>query len=147
MSEDDSRVVEGAYDRHVLGRVGAICVVAAVAAAGSGCGVLPIGVAQCRFPAGAPLAFEGRASLRQLGLGEGDPDADLVGMAYVTRDPVPYSGSLPVGARPPPDQRAYCVIYDDGADVLSAHGSVPMDWLPPAPDTVSPSGTSPQPSH
>jgi hypothetical protein len=104
----------------------------------AGCGFLQSAAPlDCGFPDGTDLAFAGRTSLRQLALGDdsrlgdGRSTADLVGMVYVTRDPIPYAGSLPAGAHPPPDQRAYCAIYDEDAGIISAFGGVPVDWVPP----------------
>jgi hypothetical protein len=86
---------------------------------------------ECGFPDDAGLAFAGRTTLRRLGLSTDLPAADLSAMVYVTVEPVPFSGSVPNGAEPPPDQRAYCALFDDDAGLLSAHGGVPIDWSPP----------------
>jgi hypothetical protein len=102
----------------------------------AGCTLLPDRTtpAGCGFPEDAPLAFAGDASLAELGLGVGDGGAvtdATIGMIYVTRDPVPFTGSIPMTPNGPadvPDFRQYCADY---GDVMSL-GGVPDDWTPPA---------------
>jgi hypothetical protein len=114
-------------------RQGARLVAILLAATGVSCALVPLPAAplECGFREGTILAFAGRTTLRQLGLSADDPAADLNASVYVTAEPIPFSGSVPAGAEPPPDQRAYCALFDDGAGILSAHGGVPVDWRPP----------------
>ena len=114
-------------------RACAVLLAAWIATGTVACGLLPFPGAphECGFPDGTALAFAGQATLRQLGLSADLPAADLGATVYVTAEPVPFSGSVPAGAEPPADQRAYCALFDDEARMVSARGSVPVDWIPP----------------
>jgi hypothetical protein len=113
--------------------------IAILAASTAGCAWLspPEAPAGCGFPDGAALSFAGEASLNDLGLGEGTivaagaiTDAS-VGMIYVTRDAIPFAGSVPITPNGPAvvrDFRQYCADYGDAM----ALGGVPDDWTPPA---------------
>lgn len=114
-----------------LRRVGHVAVFLAATSASFGLLPFPSAPPDCGLPDGTALAFGGRTTLRQLGLSTDLPAADLGAMVYVTVEPVPFRGSVPAGAEPPPDQRAYCALFDDGAGMLSAHGGLPLDWVPP----------------
>ena len=114
-------------------RLRAALLTSALAAANMACGMVPFERAptECGFPEDTQLAFAGRSTLGRLDLTNDAPAADLPAMVYVTAVPVPFTGSIPHGADPPPDQRMYCALFDEGAEVLSAHGGVPVDWTPP----------------
>lgn len=95
-------------------------------------------------PAGGPIpfpecqvdeyAFIGEASLGAIGLAEmvGGPDANRVGMIWVTANPVAMPMPQPIGGGPVPEpaaSRFVCVQWPDGSGMGS---SVPDDWSPPA---------------
>jgi hypothetical protein len=113
-----------------MGRIGFLGLLLAVVVAASGCGLFG-GVSDCGFPAGTELAYSGRATLAELGLGAGDQDSNRNAMVYVTRDPIPHQGSVPMGGEPPPDRRAYCAIFEGNVGAISERGTAPDDWLPP----------------
>lgn len=97
-----------------------------------GCGWLsgPEAPSTCQFPDGAPLAFAGEATLNELGLGDGSNFDDRIGQIYVSRDPLPFTGSIPYVPGDPvvvPDHRQVCALYDDASSI----SSVPDDWTPP----------------
>jgi hypothetical protein len=113
--------------------------IAIVAASTAGCAWLsPEAPAGCGFPDGTALSFAGEASLTDLGLGERDivaagaiTDA-TVGMIYVTKDAIPFSGSVPDTPNGPaivPEFRQYCADFGDAMKM----GGVPDDWSPPPP--------------
>ena len=116
-----------------MNRLRAAFLASVLTATAVACGVLPSPRAPtgCGFPDDATLAYSGRTTLRRLGLSEDLPAADLPAMVYVTAEPIPFRGSIPNGAELPPDYRAWCAIYDDGAPMLTALGGVPIDWSPP----------------
>lgn len=99
----------------------------------AGCG-LPVVSAQapaeCGFPEYAALAYAGESSLAALGLGTNSRDDHEIGRIFVTRDRIPYAGSLPMTPTGPavvPDQRQYCALY---GETLSL-GGVPDGWAAP----------------
>lgn len=86
----------------------------------------------CGFPEGTVLAFAGEATLAQLQLDEQSNFDDRVGQIYVSRDKLPFSGSLPDTPNGPPvipDFRQFCALYGENATVM---GGVPDDWAPPS---------------
>jgi hypothetical protein len=98
-----------------------------------GCG-LPASTArapaECGFPDGASLAFAGETSLAALGLDTGSSGDHAIGRIFVTRDRIPFTGSLPntpAGPAVVPDQRQYCALYRETVSL----GGVPDDWTVP----------------
>lgn len=89
-------------------------------------------------------AFAGESTLAAIGLGDfaGGPDANKVGMIWVTAGPVAMGGP-PGGPGLPPDMpvgRMVCVQWPDGSGMA---GTIPDDWVPPAVALGSgPSGAS-----
>ena len=80
------------------------------------------------------LAFAGESTLAAIGLGEfaGGPDANKVGMIWVTAGPASVDMPMPVGGGKDPAiaaQRMVCVQWPDGSGMA---GSIPDDWVPPA---------------
>jgi len=103
-----------------------------------GCGPLPPAPdreapPECRFPAGTPLAFAERATLRE-GLDDAGPYRDLPGTLYVTADRVNAPGTD--FSR---NERLYCFVFAAVGPVplgvpapdRTAYGMVPADWQPP----------------
>ncbi len=81
-------------------------------------------------------AFAGESTLAAIGLGDfaGGPDANKVGMIWVTAGPASIDGPMPVpagGGQDPamPAQRMVCVQWPDGSGMA---GNIPDDWVPPA---------------
>jgi hypothetical protein len=99
----------------------------------AGCGLPVVSVrapAECGFPEDAALAYAGESSLAALGLGTNSSDDQAIGRIFVTRDRIPFTGSLPMTPTGPavvPDQRQYCSVYDDTLSL----GGVPDDWAAP----------------
>ncbi len=99
----------------------------------TGCALLtgPDAPAACGFPERTPLAYAGESSLVALDLADGRTTFDdAVGQIYVTQDPVPFTGSIPITPNGPanvPDFRQYCAIYRDATSL----GGVPDGWRPP----------------
>ena len=86
----------------------------------------------CGFPDRAALAYAGESSLEALGLGTNSSGDDEIGRVFVTRDRVPFTGSLPMTPAGPAfvqNQRQYCALYDDSVTL----GGVPDDWTAPLP--------------
>lgn len=82
-------------------------------------------------------AFAGETTLAALGMAEtvGGPDANRVGMVWVTAGPVDAEAFGPGGGpgfQPPPAQRAVCVEWPDGSGMMTL---VEDDWQPPGPLT------------
>jgi hypothetical protein len=130
-SEDLKTCVRTARRRRAL----ASSLGALLAASLSACGWLPSEEAPpgCAFPDGAALSFAGETSLAALGLADGSNFDNRIGRIYVSRDKLPYTGSIPIGVDGPvavPDVRQYCALY---ADDISALGGVPDGWSPPRP--------------
>jgi hypothetical protein len=99
----------------------------------AGCG-LPVvraqAPAECGFPEHAALAYAGESSLAALGLGTSSSDDHDIGRIFVTRDRIPFTGSLPMTPTGPavvPDQRQYCALYGEALSL----GGVPDDWAAP----------------
>jgi hypothetical protein len=122
----------------------AVLILAVVALLMAGCTqVVPLGGRAVAEPAVAPgepmifpecqtaeLAFAGESTLAAIGLGEfGGPDANKVGMIWVTAGPVAMPGPRGPGVVDPPEGRMVCVQFQDGS-VIS--GTIPDDWIPPA---------------
>ena len=81
-------------------------------------------------------AFAGESTLAAIGLGEfaGGPDANKVGMIWVTAGPASIDAPMPApagGGNDPamPAQRMVCVQWPDGSGMA---GNIPDDWVPPA---------------
>jgi hypothetical protein len=113
-------------------RWSALTVIALVLGA---CGMLPATAeapSECGFPEGAALSYAGETSLAALGVSrDNSGDGDLARI-FVTRDAVPYWGSLPNTPDGPPtvaDHRQYCAIHREWLRI----GGVADDWAPPAP--------------
>ncbi len=86
---------------------------------------------ECGFPEGTVLAFAGETTLAQLQLDEQSNFDDRVGQIYVSRDKLPFSGSVPITPNGPavvPDFRQFCALYGDDATLI---GGAPDDWAPP----------------
>ena len=89
---------------------------------------VPTPPADCDWALDTELAFAGEASLAELGLGAGNPFANLRGLAYVTAQPVDRGGA---------PQREYCLMVDGlpappGVEPPAGMtGSVPDGWRPP----------------
>lgn len=84
----------------------------------------------------AELAFAGESTLAAIGLGEfaGGPDANKVGMIWVTAGPVAMPGPGGPGMPAPvPEGRMVCVQWQDGSGMA---GTIPDDWVPPVGDAV-----------
>lgn len=77
------------------------------------------------------FAFSGETSLAAIGLDEfgGGPDAQRIGMVWVTADAVNIHGPgpMPPGMEPMID-RMVCVMWPDGSGMA---GPVPAGWEPP----------------
>lgn len=79
----------------------------------------------------AELAFAGESTLAALGLGEfaGGPDANKVGMIWVTAGPVAMPGPGGPGMPAPvPEGRMVCVQWPDGSGMA---GTISDEWVPP----------------
>ena len=101
-----------------------------------GVGVAEPGVAAMPFPEcqTAELAFAGESTLAAVGLAEfaGGPDANKVGMIWITAGPVAIDQPMPIGegkGAPAPAGRWVCVQWPDGSGMA---GNIPDDWAPPA---------------
>lgn len=97
----------------------------------AGPGVMPF--PECQT---AELAFAGESTLAAIGLGDfaGGPDANKVGMIWVTAGPASIGGPMPMPAGggkggDMPAQRMVCVQWPDGSGMA---GNIPDDWVPPA---------------
>jgi hypothetical protein len=82
----------------------------------------------------AELAFAGESTLAAVGLAEfaGGPDANKVGMIWITAGPVAVDQPMPIGegkGGPAPSGRWVCVQWPDGSGMA---GNIPDDWVPPA---------------
>ena len=86
----------------------------------------------------AELAFAGETTLAAIGLGDlagSGPDANKVGMIWVTAGPAAMEMPQPVPAGDEgkgaamPAGRMVCVQWPDGSGM---GGTVPDDWVPPA---------------
>ena len=106
---------------------------------GIGVGVAGPGVAPgaMNFPEcqTAELAFAGESTLAAVGLADfaGGPDANKVGMIWITAGPVAIDQPMPIGegkgGGPAPSGRWVCVQWPDGSGMA---GNIPDDWVPPA---------------
>ena len=101
-----------------------------------GVGVAEPGVAGMPFPEcqTAELAFAGESTLAAVGLAEfaGGPDANKVGMIWITAGPVAIDQPMPIGegkGGAAPSGRWVCVQWPDGSGMA---GNIPDDWVPPA---------------
>ena len=88
----------------------------------------------------------GEASLAEIGLGHvaGGPEANRVGMIWVTANPVALPQPAPIGGGKAPGveaDRFVCVQWADGSGMGS---TVPDDWVPPT-DLASATTTQSQP--
>lgn len=101
----------------------------------AGCGLPVVSVrapAECGFPADAALAYAGESSLAELGLGTESSLDHAISRIFVTRDRIPFTGSLPMTPTGPavvPDQRQYCALYGESLSL----GGVPDGWKAPGP--------------
>ena len=110
--------------------------------------VLPVGGRAIAEPAVAPgepmmfpecqtaeLAFAGESTLAAIGLRDfAGPDANKVGMIWVTAGPVAMPGPAGPGMPAPvPEGRMVCVQWPDGSGMA---GTIPDNWVPPAGDGV-----------
>jgi hypothetical protein len=91
----------------------------------------------------AELAFAGESTLAAVGLAEfaGGPDANKVGMIWITAGPVAIDQPMPIGGgkgEVAPAGRWVCVQWPDGSGMA---GNVPDDWVPPASLTGDPATT------
>ena len=82
----------------------------------------------------AELAFAGESTLAAVGLADfaGGPDANRVGMIWITAGPVAIDQPMPIGegkGGPAPAGRWVCVQWPDGSGMA---GNIPDDWSPPA---------------
>lgn len=82
----------------------------------------------------AELAFAGESTLAAVGLAEfaGGPDANKVGMIWITAGPVAIDQPMPIGegkGGPAASGRWVCVQWPDGSGMA---GNIPDDWAPPA---------------
>ena len=105
---------------------------------GNGVGVAAPGVAGQGMPfpecQTAELAFAGESTLAAVGLADfaGGPDANKVGMIWITAGPVAIDQPMPIGegkGGPAPSARWVCVQWPDGSGMA---GNIPDDWVPPA---------------
>ena len=87
----------------------------------------PVPFPECQT---AELAFSGESTLAAIGLGDfaGGPEANKVGMIWVTAGPVAMPGPAGPGM-PVPQQRMICVQWPDGSGMA---GPIQDDWVPPA---------------
>jgi len=107
--------------------------------AGSGQPAIGVGVADpavMPFPEcqTAELAFAGESTLAAVGLAEfaGGPDANKVGMIWITAGPVAIDQPMPIGGGKgdvAASGRWVCVQWPDGSGMA---GNIPDDWVPPA---------------
>jgi hypothetical protein len=84
----------------------------------------------------AELAFAGESTLAALGLDEfaSGPDANKVGMIWVTAGPVAMPGPGGPGMPAPvPEGRMVCVQWPDGSGMA---GMIADEWVPPAAEAV-----------
>ncbi|HEX6655368.1 MAG TPA: hypothetical protein VF153_04060 [Candidatus Limnocylindria bacterium] len=75
------------------------------------------------------FAFNGESSFAALGISVDPEDDDRIGHIWVTRDKVPFWGSVPIGASLPEPARAACAEYPGGEGVIV---DVPDSWRPPS---------------
>ena len=116
-----------------------VLLTAGCAIGGSGQAVVGVGVAEpavMPFPEcqTAELAFAGESTLAAVGLAEfaGGPDANKVGMIWITAGPVAIDQPMPIGGGKgelAPAGRWVCVQWPDGSGMA---GNIPDDWVPPA---------------
>jgi hypothetical protein len=93
------------------------------------------------LPQSRPAAVAGESTLAAIGLGDfvGGPDANKVGMIWVTAGPVAMDMPMPVPAGEVgkggamPAGRMLCVQWPDGSGMS---GPIPDDWVPPATASV-----------
>lgn len=104
---------------------------------GAGVGVAePMVFPECQT---AELAFAGETTLAAIGLGDfvGGPDANKVGMIWVTAGPANMPQPVPAGevgkGGAMPAGRMVCVQWADGSGMS---GTIPDDWVPPATASV-----------
>jgi hypothetical protein len=101
----------------------------------TGCGLASTSVhapPECGFPEGTAFAYAGETSLTALGLATNSSGDHAIGRIFVTRDRIPFTGSLPYTPAGPgvvPDQRQYCALYGESTSL----GGVPDDWGVPRP--------------
>lgn len=99
------------------------------------CACASIGTAEPAPPMGEcavdEFAFVGETTLAALGLDQfGGPEANRVGMIWVTADPVVMDlGPQPAGFEPAPATRMVCVQWPDGSGM---GGNIDDTWMPPA---------------
>jgi hypothetical protein len=98
-----------------------------------GCGLVGLDTAGrwCGW-SGVRLAFDGRTTLADAGLPQGDVPSDQSGELVVTADPVPLPGGAPeFSAAPtdPPSARMYC-FHPEGGNMV-VRGVLPDGWQPP----------------
>ena len=128
-----------------------VLVLAMLALSTAGCALSGTAVAE---PIGAPVpgvvdggplpfpecqtgdyAFQGESTLSAIGLGEmgGGPDANRVGMIWVTAGPASFDMPQPMPAVDEGgeilDARMVCVQWPDGSGMA---GNIPNDWVLPA---------------
>ena len=101
-----------------------------------GVGVAEPGVVGMPFPEcqTAELAFAGESTLAAVGLADfaGGPDANKVGMIWITAGPVAIDQPMPIGGGKggvAASGRWVCVQWPDGSGMA---GNIPDDWVPPA---------------
>lgn len=127
-------------------RTRSILVLAMLALSTAGCAIAGMGVAEPAVVGGnqpmvwpecqtAELAFAGESTLGALGLNDfaGGPDANKVGMIWVTAVPVSMGGPapMPVGGGKGADipaARMVCVQWPDGTGMA---GNIPDEWVLP----------------
>ena len=117
-----------------------VLLTAGCAIGGSGQPVVGVGVgvaepAVMPFPEcqTAELAFAGESTLAAVGLADfaGGPDANRVGMIWITAGPVAIDQPMPIGGGKgelAPAGRWVCVQWPDGSGMA---GNIPDDWVPP----------------
>lgn len=95
--------------------------------AGPGAGGAGMPFPECQT---AELAFAGESTLAAVGLADfaGGPDANKVGMIWITAGPVAIDQPMPKGGAPA-SGRWVCVQWPDGSGMA---GNIPDDWTPPA---------------
>ena len=117
-----------------------VLLAAGCAVGGSGQPVVgPVGVAEpgmMPFPEcqTAELAIAGESTLAAVGLADfaRGPDANKVGMIWITAGPVAIDQPMPIGegkGGPAASGRWVCVQWPDGSGMA---GNIPDDWSPPA---------------
>jgi len=112
------------------------CAIAGTGVTGPGVGVgaadQPMVFPECQT---AELAFAGETTLGAIGLGDfaGGPDANKVGMVWVTAGPVSMGVPAPMPAgggkgADVPAARMVCVQWPDGSGMA---GNIPDEWVLP----------------